>query len=114
MEQGDIYWLDRGPATGAVAAGRRPHVVVQNDLLNRSAIATVLVCPITTTMKRAVFPGNVVVEAGEGGLPQRSVVNVSQVSVADRSALGAKIGSLRADRVREIIRGITAMIEPRR
>jgi mRNA interferase MazF len=114
VEQGDVYWIDLRIELGALAAGRRPYVVVQNDLTNRTGLATAIVCAVTTNMRRALFPGNVIMEAGEGGLKQRSVANVSQLVTVDRSMLVSKLGKLSDARVREIVRGVRLLIEPRR
>jgi mRNA interferase MazF len=62
IRQDQIYWLDFGPATGSGPADRHPCVVVQNDVFNRSAIATTLVCLITSNLIRAKAPGNVLFE----------------------------------------------------
>lgn len=40
------------------------------------------------------MPGNVLVRAEDSGLPDDSVVNVTQVSTLDRGALDEQIGTL--------------------
>jgi mRNA interferase MazF len=50
---------------------------------------------------------------GEGNLPKRSVVNVSQILTVDKSQLGEQIGRLSAQRVRQILDGIRLVLEPR-
>jgi mRNA interferase MazF len=83
-----------------------PHVVVQDDVFNRSRIPTVVVCGLTSNLRRAGEPGNVVLEAGEGGLERRSVVLVSQIDTAPKQALGARIGQLSSRRVDQILAGL--------
>jgi mRNA-degrading endonuclease toxin of MazEF toxin-antitoxin module len=61
--------------------------VVQNDVFNRSHIGTVVVCGLSSTLRLAGAPGNVLLEAGEANLPKRSVVNVSQVYTLDKEDL---------------------------
>lgn len=51
--QGEIYWIDLGEPQGSEPAYLRPCVVVQNDALNQSQIGTVIVCPLTTNLRRA-------------------------------------------------------------
>jgi mRNA interferase MazF len=87
VRQGQVYWLDFGPATGSAPAERHPCVVVQNDIFNRSAIATSVVCLITSNLSRADAPGNVLLKKGEGNLPKASVVNVSQILTVDKAEL---------------------------
>ncbi len=104
IEQGDLFWL--GPDDGAAASYAHPHVVVQDDVFNHSRIATVVVCALTTNLHRAGEPGNVLLDADEGGLPAQSVVVVSQISSVDRARLGERIGSLSQARVEQILAGL--------
>jgi mRNA interferase MazF len=104
IRQGQVYWLDLGPATGSASAERHPYVVVQNDVFNRSAIATTVVCVITSNVNRAKAPGNVLLKEGEANLRKASVVNVSQILTVDKSELVEYIGRLSgaaADAVRD-------------
>ena len=104
VRQGDVYWLDFGPAKGSAPADRHPCVVVQNDIFNRSLIATTVVCLITSNMSRAGVPGNVALPKGEANLAKSSVVNVSQILTIDKSDLEDRIGrvsSSTVDRIRD-------------
>ena len=112
IRQGELYWFDPGNRTGSAPALNRPHVVVQNDILNASAINTTILCSLTTNLRRAGVPSNVALDAGEGGLARRSVVNVSQVVTVDKKDLGEPIGQLSRNRIQEIIRGLTSILEP--
>jgi mRNA interferase MazF len=94
IRQGQIYWLDFGPAAGSAPAERHPCVVVQNDVFNRSAIATSVVCLVTSNLSRANAPGNVLLKSGEANLPKASVVNVSQILTVDKTELVDCIGKL--------------------
>jgi mRNA interferase MazF len=106
IKQGEIYWVPIEDATGAVTSYTHPHVVLQDDALNRSRIDTVVVCALTTNLKRAKAPGNVLLDAGEANLPKQSVVVVSQVSVVNKSQLGEYIGQLSAQRIDQIMSGL--------
>lgn len=88
IRQGQVYWLDFGPADS------HPCVVVQNDVFNRSAIATTVVCLITSNLSRANAPGNVLLKKGEANLRKASVVNVSQILTIDKSELVECTGTL--------------------
>jgi mRNA interferase MazF len=94
IRQGQVYWLDFGPATSSAPAERHPCVVVQNDIFNRSAIATSVVCLITSNLSRAKAPGNVLLKKGEANLPKASVVNVSQILTVDKAELTECVGNL--------------------
>ena len=106
IKRGDVFWVGpddpRGPAPGYP----HPHVVVQDDVFNRSRITTVVVCALTSNLRRAKEPGNVLLEAGEGDLPKRSVVVVSQISSVEKTRLGERIGSLSDSRVEQILAGL--------
>lgn len=113
IRQGDVFWIDLGEPSGSEPGYRHPHVVVQNNLFNRSRIQTVIVCVITSNLRRAEAPGNVRLDPGEANLPKASVVNVSQVFTVDKRDLGERIGSLSAERVREILSGLDLVLKPR-
>jgi len=112
VRQGDVIWVDLGSPAASEPAYRHPHVVVQSDLYNRSRLRTVIVCALTTNLRRAEVPGNVLLAAGEANLPRESVVNVTQVFTVDRLELGQPIGRLSRRRVREIIEGIQLVLAP--
>lgn len=95
IRRGELYWFED-----------HPHVVVQDDVFNASRITTVVVCALTSNLHRATEPGNVMLEEGEGGLPRRSVVVVSQISSIEKTRLGERIGALSAERVDQIVAGL--------
>jgi mRNA interferase MazF len=113
ISQGDIYWVDLDEPSGSEPGYKHPHVVIQNNVFNVSKINTVLVCALTSNMKRAQAPGNVLLEQNEANLPKQSVVLVSQVFTVDKSQLGEFIGRLSEHRVRQILDGIALLTEPR-
>jgi mRNA interferase MazF len=106
VNQGDIYWVPLEEPNGSEPGYTHPHVVIQDDVINRSRIHTVVVCALTTNMKRANMPGNVLLEVGEANLPKQSIVVVSQVSTVDKVQLGEYIGSLTKERIDQILAGM--------
>ncbi|HYW30492.1 MAG TPA: type II toxin-antitoxin system PemK/MazF family toxin [Gemmatimonas sp.] len=104
--QGDVYWVEPDASKGSIPGHPHPHVIVQDDVFNRSRIGTVVVCALTSNLHRATEPGNVFLDSGEGGLGKRSVVVVSQVSCLYTWRLGARIGTLSRDRVEQILAGM--------
>ena len=113
INQGDVFWVDLGEPSGSGPGYQHPHVVIQNNVFNRSRINTVVVCVLTSNLKRAQAPGNVLLEKGEANLPQRSVVNVSQIFTVDKRDLVERIGTLSRQHVRQILDGIRLLTEPR-
>lgn len=113
IKQGDIFWVDLGPPSGSAPGFKHPHVVIQNNIFNQSRINTVVVCALTSNLKRSKAPGNVLLPKGEANLPKGSVVNISQIITIDKSDLKEKIGALSESRIRQIIEGIKLLLEPR-
>lgn len=106
ISQGDLYWLQVA-APGATEPGyAHPHVVLQDDLLNRSRLDTVVVCGLTSNLKRATEPGNILLEVGEANLTRQSVIVVSQLSTVEKTALGEYIGTLSPQRIEQIWAGL--------
>lgn len=101
--RGSLYWLAPDPLKDRF---RHPHLVLQDDVFNASRIPTVIVCALSSNLHKAAEPGNVVLHAGEGGLPQDSVAVVSQLSVVDKSALNDPIGMLAPARVEQVLAGL--------
>ncbi len=56
IKQGEIYWVDLGEPAGSEPGYRHPHLVLQNDVFNASLISTVVVCSLTSNLKRAQSP----------------------------------------------------------
>lgn len=104
--RGDIFWIEPEGSRGSVPGHAHPHVVIQEDVFNRSRVHTVIVCALTSNLNRRTEPGNVLLEPGEGNLPKQSVLVVSQVSSVSKTQLGEYIGTLAAGRVEQILDGM--------
>lgn len=87
ISHGDVVWLDSGSPRGSEPAKRRPAVVMQEDWLLATQIATVLVVPLTTNIALEAFPGNVLIPVDASGLGKDSVAVVSQVGPVSREFL---------------------------
>jgi mRNA interferase MazF len=92
--QGDVYWVSFGKFEDSGPSGKRPAIVVQNDLLNQSNINTTIVVLLTSNLKLANVPGNILLKKGWANLPKTSVVVVTQITTIDKSRLIEKIGKL--------------------
>jgi mRNA interferase MazF len=113
INQGDIFWVDLGEPSGSEPAYRHPHLVIQNNVFNKSRIDTVVVCALTSNLQRAESPGNVLLEKGEANLPKPSVVNITQIFTVNKQDLLEKIGSISRHRMTQVIQGIELLIFPR-
>ena len=112
-KQGEIFWVDLGEPSGSEPGYRHPHIVIQNNIFNSSNINTVVVCSLTSNLKRAKAPGNVMLNKGEANLPKKSVVNISQIYTVNKSDLVEKIGQVSEKRIHEILAGLKLLTEPR-
>ena len=94
MKRGEIWWADLSSPVGSGPGYRRPVLVVQTNPFNASRISTVIVATITSNVALAEAPGNVRIAKSDSGLPQPSVVNVSQLITLDRAILASKVKTL--------------------
>ncbi len=106
IRKGSIYWVDFSPGKGSEPIGRRPGLVVQNDILNDSNLNTVIMLAITSTMKFGELPGNVVLKKGEANVPKKCVINVTQIKSVDKKSIKEKIGTLPKKRIDEVHEGL--------
>lgn len=110
ISQGDIWWADLSDPTGSGPGFRRPVVVVQGDSFNRSRIATVVCVPLTSNIKWANAPGNVILSARLTGLSKESVANVSQIVSLDKTLLTERAGRLPRARLGLVLSGIDVVL----
>ena len=106
IARGEIWWADLPAPAGSEAGFRRPVVVVQRDALNHSRIRTVICVPLTSNLKWATAPGNVLLSGRTTGLPKDSVANVSQIVAVDKDCLMERAGKLPRRKLELIITGI--------
>jgi mRNA interferase MazF len=95
IKRGDIWWADLPDPVASEPGYRRPLLIIQIDDFNRSRINTVVVVVMTTNLRLAEAPGNVMLKSTQTGLPKDSVANVSQVLTIDKSFLSEKAGKLK-------------------
>ena len=110
IAQGDICWADLPDPLGSGPGFRRPVLVVQGDALNRSQVATVVCVPLTSNLRWADAPGNVLIQARSTGLPKDSVAIVSQVLAIDRSLLTERVGRRSRRQLDLVLAGIDIVL----
>ena len=86
IAHGDVVWVDFGSPRGSEHA-KRPAVVMQEDWLLATDVATILVVPLTSKIALEAFPGNVLVPVDASRLDRDSVAVVSQVGSVSREFL---------------------------
>jgi mRNA interferase MazF len=113
IEQGEIYWVNLDEPSGSEPVYRHPHIVIQNNVFNASRINTIVVCSLTSNLKRGLSPGNVTLKKGEANLLKKSVVNITQIYTVNKDDLAEKIGKVTKNKFKEILLGINLLTEPR-
>ena len=111
IAQGDVCWADLPDPTGSGPGFRRPVVVVQGNPLNRSRVATVVCVPLTSNLRWAEAPGNVLLRTRSTGLPKDSVANVSQLLTIDRTLLSRHVGRLSKRHLDLVFAGIDIVFD---
>ncbi|MBW3671163.1 MAG: type II toxin-antitoxin system PemK/MazF family toxin [Acidobacteria bacterium] len=108
MSRGDICWADLPAPSGSEPGLRRPVVVVQGDSFNRSRISTIVCVPLTSNLRWAEAPGNVLLGEAITGLPKDSVANVSQIVALDREWLTERVARISSRKLDLIFRVSTS------
>ena len=106
LKRGEIWWADLAEPRGSEPGARRPVLIVQDDLLNASALSTVMVVPLTTNLRRAEAIGNVPLARRDTGLARESVALVCQVMTLDKAFLDAPVRRLPARLMRSVDVGL--------
>ena len=110
VAQGEIWWADLGDPVGSAPGYRRPVVVVQGDALNASRIATAVCVPLTSNVKWADAPGNVLLKSRATALDRDSVANVSQLVTVDKAMLTERVGKIPERKLELVLAGIDVVL----
>jgi len=102
MRRGELWWADFGLPFGSEPGYKRPVLVIQNDLFNKSKINTAIVIPLTTNLLLAEAPGNILVTKNESKLKKDSVLVISQIKAIDRERLIEKITAVDTDILKKV------------
>ena len=105
--RGDIVWADLNPVRGREQAGRRPVVVISEDVFNARS-GTVIALAVTGQPQRAGFP--LALELTSGKLPMRSWVKISQVRTLSVERIGKKIGRVTPEELDRLIEGLNEVV----
>ncbi len=101
--RGDVWLVNWNPARGSEQAGKRPALVIQNDIGNEKA-PTTIVAAISGTVR--VYPMNVPVRPPEGGLERPSIIKTGQILTISKERLEKRLGTLTQKRMDEVDRAI--------
>ena len=104
IRRGEIWWADFGVPRGSEQGGRRPALIIQNDVGNTYSTTTI-VAAITGKIKKS-YPFHVEVSAQESGLPQDSTILLEQILTISVSRLIRRAGVLPTPRLRDVDRAL--------
>ena len=101
VSRGDIYRLQLSTPSGSEQAGRRPALIIQNDIGNRFG-PTTIIAAITSQSRRRHYPFHVPFTAHESGMPRGGIVLCEQIQTVDQDRLGDRVGALAGEKMREV------------
>ena len=111
IDRGDIRWVGLRDSVGSEPGYRRPVLIVSSERFNRSRIATVIAVMITSNLRLAAAPGNVLLAGETSGLGMDSVANVSQVVTLNKTELSESVGRLDEAAMRMVEEGIALVLD---
>ena len=92
--RGDVYLARLEPYEGSEQAGHRPVVVVSRDSINEHS-SVIVVVPVTDRAhKKTIYPSQMVLTAGDGGLTKESVALGEQIRAISSTRLIRYMGRL--------------------
>jgi mRNA interferase MazF len=103
--RGEIYWVNLDPTVGSEIAKTRPCLVISNDVGNRFS-SRITIAPFTSRGLDRIYPYEVLIESGEGGLTEASKIILDNIRSVDKRRLGRYLGVLSADAMQAVNRAI--------
>lgn len=107
--RGDIRWADLNPVRGQEQAGRRPVLILSQDVFNERS-GTVIAVALTSQPQRAAFPLTLEIEAK--GLPRKSWIKISQIRTLSVRRIGKRLARANPERLSQVIEGLNEIIGP--
>jgi mRNA interferase MazF len=89
--RGEVYLVGLDPTVGAEIKKTRPALILQNDIANRASPITI-VAAITSRFEGALYPTEVLLRRGEGGVSADSVALLNQIRSVDKRRLVRRLG----------------------
>lgn len=105
--RGDVRWAELGPVRGREQAGRRPVLVLSQDVFNERS-GTVIAAAITSQPQHAGFP--LTLELRSVRLPKRSWVKISQIRTLAAERLGPRLGRVAPEEIAQVVEGLNEIL----
>lgn len=109
MKRGELYFADLDPVIGSEQGGRRPVLIIQNDLGNRFS-PTVIVLPLTSRINKAPLRTHVPLLPPQGGVKKPSVILCEQVRTVEKSRLKKYLGRVTKGKMALVERALAAAV----
>lgn len=106
--RGEVWLVNWNPARGSEQAGKRPALVIQNNIGNEKA-STTIVAAISGSVK--IYPMNIKVDPPEGGLERPSIIKTSQILTVSKGRLEKRIGQISEKKMKEVNRAIKLSLD---
>lgn len=98
--RGEVWLVDLNPTKGHEQAGKRPGLVISDDIFNAGPSGLVVILPLTAKNKN--IPLHEMIAPPEGGLKEVSYVKCEDIRPVSKQRLLARIGMVRKERLRAI------------
>ncbi|HEV2970917.1 MAG TPA: type II toxin-antitoxin system PemK/MazF family toxin [Pirellulales bacterium] len=105
--RGDVIWAELDPVRGHEQGGRRPVVILSEDVFNARS-GTAIAMAITSQLPRAGFPLTLPLKSV--ALPKPSWAKISQIRTLSIERLGRKIGQLSSEELDRLIEGVNEIV----
>ena len=106
--RGEVWLVNWNPARGSEQAGKRPALVIQNDIGNEKA-STTIVSAISGSVK--IYPMNIKIDPPEGGLERPSIVKTAQILTVSKERLEKRLGRIGAKKMEEVNHAIKLSLD---
>ena len=104
MKQCEIWYADLNPVKGSEQQGFRPVVIISGNVLNKY-LRTVIICPLTTKVKR--YKGNIVLAPNdENGLSKISEILIFHIRSISKERLVKRIGKISNEQLNTLKQGL--------
>lgn len=104
LKRGEIYYIHLSPVIGSEQGGRRPAVIIQNNIGNKHS-RTTIIAPITSIVKRNHMPTHVIIDID--CLDEISIVLLEQIRTVDISRLDGYLGTVNTEVMKKINRAMS-------
>lgn len=101
MKRGEVYLADLSPVEGSEQGGKRPVVIIQNNVGNYHS-PTVIVAAVTGRINKAKIPTHVEISKDTYNLDKDSVILLEQIRTVDKKRLMEKLTYLKDDKMAEV------------